>query len=158
MKRIALRVNGVRRWADVEDNETLLDLLRERLSVKSVKAACWRGECGLCTVIFNGRPVKSCLVLAREAENGEVVTAEHLAGRPGELAPVQRAFIDRGAFQCGFCTPAFAVASHYLLSTRRGEVGREEVKEYLSGLICRCTGYKQIVDAVLDASRRYRGG
>lgn len=158
MKRMALRVNGARRWADVEDNETLLDLLRERLGVKSVKAACWRGECGLCTVIFNGRPVKSCLVLAREAEDGEVVTAEFLAGRPGELAPVQRAFIDFGALQCGFCTPAFAVASHCLLVRRRGEVSREEVKEYLSGLICRCTGYKQMVDAVLEASKHYRRG
>ncbi len=157
MATITLKVNNVVRRVEVEDNEILLDVLREKLHVKSVKAACWRGECGLCTVMLNGKPVKSCLVLAVEADGSEIVTAEGLSGRPGELAPIQKAFIEHAALQCGFCTPAFVVVAHYLLTKTRGKVEREEVKEYLSGLICRCTGYKQIIDAVMDARKHYGG-
>ena len=155
MRTITLKVNNMVRRIAIEDNELLLDVLRDRLHIKSVKAACWRGECGLCTVILNGKPVKSCLVLAVEADGSNIVTAEGLSGKPGELAPIQKSFIDHAALQCGFCTPAFVVTAHYLLSKKKGRVEREEVKEYISGLICRCTGYKQIVDAIMDARKYY---
>ncbi|HEU97672.1 MAG TPA: (2Fe-2S)-binding protein [Fervidicoccus fontis] len=151
---ITLKLNGRMRTVEVEDNETLLEVLRDRLGEMSVKAACWKGECGLCTVLFNGRPVKSCMVLGVEADGGEVVTAAGIS-RDGELAPVQKVFIEHGAFQCGFCTPAFVVATHYFLQKNPNPT-REEVKEFLSGILCRCTGYKQIIDAVMDAAKYYR--
>ncbi len=150
---ITLKHNGELKTVEVEDNETLLDVLRFKLKDTSVKAACWKGECGLCTVILNGRPVKSCMVLAVEADGGEVITAAGLA-KNGELAPIQKAFIEHGALQCGFCTPAFVVASHWFLQKNPNPT-REEVKEFLSGILCRCTGYKQIIDAVLAAAKYY---
>jgi carbon-monoxide dehydrogenase small subunit len=151
---ITFKLNGRPRVIEVEDNETLLEVLRNKLGELSVKAACYKGECGLCTVLFNGRPVKSCMVLAVEADGGDVVTAAGIASN-GELVPVQKSFIEHGAFQCGFCTPAFVVASHYFLQKNPNPT-REEVKEFLSGILCRCTGYKQIVDAILDAAKYYR--
>ncbi|MCI4397162.1 MAG: 2Fe-2S iron-sulfur cluster binding domain-containing protein [Desulfurococcales archaeon] len=151
---ITFKLNGRPRVVEVEDNETLLEVLRNKLGELSVKAACYKGECGLCTVLFNGRPVKSCMVLAVEADGGDVVTAAGIASN-GELVPVQKSFIEHGAFQCGFCTPAFVVASHYFLQKNPNPT-REEVKEFLSGILCRCTGYKQIVDAILDAAKYYR--
>ncbi len=153
-REITLKLNGTTRIVEVEDNETLLDVLRFKLKEMSVKAACWKGECGLCTVLFNGKPVKSCLVLAVEADGAEIVTASGLV-KDGELTPVQKAFIEHGAFQCGFCTPAFVVASHYFLQNNPNPT-REQVKEFLSGLLCRCTGYKQIIDAILDAAKYYQ--
>jgi carbon-monoxide dehydrogenase small subunit len=151
---ITFKLNGRPRVVEVEDNETLLEVLRNKLGELSVKAACYKGECGLCTILFNGRPVKSCMVLAVEADGGDVVTAAGIASN-GELVPVQKSFIEHGAFQCGFCTPAFVVASHYFLQKNPNPT-REEVKEFLSGILCRCTGYKQIVDAILDAAKYYR--
>jgi carbon-monoxide dehydrogenase small subunit len=151
---ITFKLNGRPRVVEVEDNETLLEVLRNKLGELSVKAACYKGECGLCTVLFNGRPVKSCMVLAVEADGGDVVTAAGIASN-GELVPVQKSFIEHGAFQCGFCTPAFVVASHYFLQKNPNPT-REEAKEFLSGILCRCTGYKQIVDAILDAAKYYR--
>ncbi len=151
---ITFKHNGELKTIDVEDNETLLEVLKYKLKDPSVKAACWKGECGLCTVLLNGRPVKSCMVLAVEADGGEVVTAAGLA-KNGELTPVQKAFIEHGALQCGFCTPAFVVAAHYFLQKNPNPT-REQVKKFLSGILCRCTGYKQIVDAVMDAAKYYR--
>lgn len=153
-RQITLKVNGSVRKVEVKDNELLLDVLRDKLMVKSVKAACWRGECGLCTVILNGKLVKSCLVLAVEADEGEVITAEGLV-KDGELSPIQKAFIEHGAFQCGFCTPAFVVASHHLL-TINPDPTDEEIREHLSGLICRCGTYNQIIEAIRDAAPSYR--
>ncbi len=149
-----MTVNGERRAVEVKDNELLLDVLRDKLYVKSVKAACWKGECGLCTVLLNDLPVKSCMVLAMEADGADVKTAEYFI-KNGELAPVQRSFIEHGALQCGFCTPAFSLAAHHLLQ-RNPNATREEIKEYLSGIICRCTGYKQIIEAVEDARKYYQ--
>ncbi|HDN75539.1 MAG TPA: (2Fe-2S)-binding protein, partial [Acidilobales archaeon] len=150
---IRLKVNGVERVVEVKPNETLLHVLRDKLHVKSVKAACWRGECGLCTVLMNGEPVKSCLVLAVEADGAEILTVEGLAPF-GTLAPIQKSFIEHTAFQCGFCTPAFILTAHYIL-TKNPDATEEEIKEYLNALICRCTGYKQIIDAIKDAAKYY---
>lgn len=154
MRRITLTVNGEKRSVEVKDNELLLDVLRDRLFVKSVKAACWRGECGLCTVLLNDVPVKSCMILAVEVDGADIKTAEFFT-REGGLAPIQKSFIEHNALQCGFCTPAFVLVSHHLLSIRP-DVTRDEIKEYLSGLICRCTGYKHIIDAVEDAKKYYK--
>ena len=151
---ITLTVNGSRRSVEVKDNEILLDVLRDKLKVKSVKAACWRGECGLCTILLNGELVKSCLVLAVEVDGSEILTVEGLA-RDGELAPIQRAFIEHGALQCGFCTPAFLIVGHWLIN-RNPNPSREEIVEAINGLLCRCTGYKPIIDAILEAAKYMR--
>ncbi|MDG6940352.1 MAG: (2Fe-2S)-binding protein [Nitrososphaerota archaeon] len=153
-RRISLRVNGRRRTADVEDSELLLDVLRDRLGVKSVKAACWRGECGLCTAMVDGKALKTCLVLGVEADGSEVTTAEGLA-RGGDLSPLQKAFVEHGAMQCGFCTPAFVVTAHQmlLLDADRSD---EEIKEYMSGVTCRCGTYNQMLQAIKQAAKSYR--
>ncbi len=153
MREITLTVNGERRKAVVKDNELLLDVLRDKLYVKSVKAACWRGECGLCTVLMNDRLVKSCLVLAVEADGAEILTAEGLV-KDGEPSPIQKAFIEKGALQCGFCTPAFVISSHKLL-TMNPNPSDEEIRSFLSGLICRCGTYNQIIEAIREAQKAY---
>jgi carbon-monoxide dehydrogenase small subunit len=145
MRRIGITVNGKKRNAFVKDNELLLDVLREKLGVKSVKAACWRGECGLCTVILNGKPAKSCLVLAVEAEDAIVLTAEGLA--EDGLNEIQNAFVRHGAAQCGFCTPAFVLTCDYILHNIDVK-NEKDVLELLNGLICRCGTYNQIKEAV----------
>ncbi len=153
MREITLTVNGERRKAVVKDNELLLDVLRDKLYVKSVKAACWRGECGLCTVLMNDRLVKSCLVLAVEADGAEILTAEGLV-KDGEPSPIQKAFIEKGALQCGFCTPAFVISSHKLL-TMNPNPSDDEIRSFLSGLICRCGTYNQIIEAIREAQKAY---
>lgn len=146
MKKISFIVNGVKRNTLTKDNELLLDLLREKLGVKSVKAACWRGECGLCTVLLDGKPVKSCLVLAVEAEGSEITTAECIV--EGErLSDIQDAFIKYGASQCGFCTPAFVLTCHYIIKNGKAKTEKEAL-ELLNGLICRCGTYNQIREAL----------
>lgn len=150
MKEVAVKVNGHLRRRTIKDNELLLDFLRERLEVRSVKAACWRGECGLCTVRLNGSLVKSCLVLAVEADEGEVVTVEGISAG-GELAPIQNAFIKHGAAQCGFCTPAWILAANELLRTNP-HPSTEDLNEAVSGLVCRCGTYNQIREAVAEVA------
>ncbi|MDG6930324.1 MAG: (2Fe-2S)-binding protein [Nitrososphaerota archaeon] len=154
MRTITITVNGLSREATVEDNELLLNVLRDKLGVTSVKAACWRGECGLCTVLLNGLPVKSCMTLAVEADGKEVVTAEGLYSDE-RARKLQESFVEHGAMQCGFCTPAFVVTSHYVLS-RDPEIDGEDLKKELSGVICRCGTYYQIYDAVRDARKYYK--
>lgn len=151
MREIAVKVNGVIRRDTIKDNEILLDFLRDKLEVRSVKAACWRGECGLCTVQFNGRLVKSCLVLAVESDGGDVKTVEGLAEK-GELAPIQKAFVEHGASQCGFCTPAWVLASHQLLK-RNPNPTDADIEEATAGLLCRCGTYAQIKEAIHSVSR-----
>ncbi len=153
MREASVRVNGQVRRESMKDNELLLDLLRDKFQVRSVKAACWRGECGLCTVLMNGQLVKSCLILAVEADGGEVTTAEGIA-EDGELVPVQKAFIQHGASQCGFCTPAFVLTLHELLK-RNPAPNEKEITDAVSGLICRCGTYNQIREAVATASKSY---
>ncbi|MHA2296524.1 MAG: (2Fe-2S)-binding protein [Candidatus Hodarchaeales archaeon] len=149
-KKLILTVNGELVRVVVKQNETLLDVLRNHLHLKSVKAACWRGDCGLCTVLVNDTPMKSCLILALEMENQEITTIEGF-NKSGLLSPVQKSFIDHGAVQCGFCTPAFILTAEALLK-RNPKPSREDILEEFNGIICRCTGYEQIVQAVLKAS------
>ena len=148
--KISFKVNGLRYEVEVEANKTLLQLIRDDLGLTGTKVACERGDCGLCTVLLDGMPVKSCLVLAAEVDGHEVTTVEGISGE--ELNAVQKAFIKHGAVQCGFCTPAFIVTATALLK-RNPEPTEEEVKEAIDGVLCRCTGYRQIIDAILDAAK-----
>ncbi|WP_329139441.1 (2Fe-2S)-binding protein [Streptomyces sp. NBC_00670] len=152
--RVGLTVNGrPRRADDVWEGESLLYVLRERLGLPGAKNACEQGECGSCTVRLDGVLVCACLVAAGQAEGCEVDTVEGLADGAG-LAPVQRAFLDAGAVQCGFCTPGLLVAADELLRQRPCPTD-EEIREALAGNLCRCTGYEKIMDAVrLAAARR----
>jgi carbon-monoxide dehydrogenase small subunit len=152
----SLNVNG--RDLRVEDawlGESLLYVLRERLGLPGAKGACEQGECGSCTVIMDGRAVCSCLVLAAAATESTITTVESL-GENGRLSDVQQAFLDAGGVQCGFCTPGFIVAVHHLLEHNL-EPSDDQIKEALSGNICRCTGYGRILDAVKVAARVRRG-
>ena len=145
--RLRLEVNGEKREIDgVWEGESLLYVLREWLGLPGSKNACEQGECGSCSVYMDGILVCSCLVLAGQAEDREVVTVEGIA-EGDELHPVQEAFVEAGAVQCGFCTPGFVVATHDLLR-RKPEPTDEEIREALAGNLCRCTGYEKILDAV----------
>ncbi len=147
--RVSMMVNGDSRIADdVWPGESLLFVLRERLHLPGSKNACEQGECGSCTVLLDGEPVCSCLVAAGQAEGRQVVTVEGL-----EFGNVQRAFLDAGAVQCGFCTPGLIVAVHDLLS-RDPDPDDERIREALAGNLCRCTGYEKIIDAVHLAAQR----
>ena len=150
--RISLSVNGERREADLWGGESLLTVLRDTLELPGSKNACEQGECGSCSVLLDGELVCSCLVLGAQAEGHEVVTVEGLA-RDGGLHPVQQAFVDAGAVQCGFCTPGLVVAVADLLE-RSPHPDDDEIREALSGNLCRCTGYAKIFDAVRLAAQR----
>jgi aerobic carbon-monoxide dehydrogenase small subunit len=151
--RVTCTVNGEPRDADdVWEGESLLYVLRERLGLPGSKNACEQGECGSCSVYLNGALVCACLVLAGQAEGAEIVTVEGLAG-DGELHPVQQAFVETGAVQCGFCTPGLVVATHDLLE-REPRPSDAQVREALAGNLCRCTGYEKILDAVRLAAER----
>jgi carbon-monoxide dehydrogenase small subunit len=147
--RVALTVNGELREADVWGGESLLYVLRERLGLPGSKNACEQGECGSCSVLLDRTLVCACLVLAAQADGHEVVTVEGLAG-DGELHRVQEAFVAAGAVQCGFCTPGLVVATADLLE-RNPSPSDDEIREALSGNLCRCTGYAKIFDAVRAA-------
>jgi aerobic carbon-monoxide dehydrogenase small subunit len=144
--RIALRVNGEQHETDVWEGESLLYVLRERLGYPGSKNACEQGECGSCSVLYDGKLVCSCLVLAAQADGHEVVTVEGLGG-DGRLHRVQEAFVAAGAVQCGFCTPGLVVAAADLLD-QNPDPSDDEIREALSGNLCRCTGYAKIFDAV----------
>ncbi len=148
--RIALTVNGERREADVWGGESLLFALREQLGLPGSKNACEQGECGSCSVLLDGKLVCSCLVLAAQADGHEVVTVEGV-GSARALHRVQQAFVDAGAVQCGFCTPGLIMATVDLLDHTPSPTD-DEIREALSGNLCRCTGYQKIFDAVKAAS------
>jgi aerobic carbon-monoxide dehydrogenase small subunit len=151
--RLNVTVNGEPREADgVWEGESLLHVLRERLGLPGAKNACEQGECGSCSVYVDGQLVCACLVLAGQAEGREVTTVEGLAAE-GELSPVQEAFLQAGAVQCGFCTPGLIVATDDLLG-RNPEPTDGEIREVLAGNLCRCTGYEKILDAVRMAAAR----
>jgi len=154
--RIALRVNGEEHEADVWAGESLLYVLRERLGRLGAKGACEQGECGSCSVLIDGVLTCSCLVLAAAAVGRDITTVEGLTA-DDELSAVQRAFVDEGAVQCGFCTPGLVVAVHDLLA-RRPRPTDLEVREALSGNLCRCTGYGRILAAVQAAADAWGGG
>ena len=151
---ISLAVNGRTRSVEVEPHHTLLDLLRDDLDLTGAKSCCLVGECGACTVRLDGRIVDSCLVLAVEADGGEVTTVEGLA-IDGRLSPLQGAFLDCGAVQCGFCTPGQLMAADELLAGTPDPTVAE-IHEGLAGNLCRCGCYVQITDAVLAVAEAAR--
>jgi carbon-monoxide dehydrogenase small subunit len=157
---ITLTVNGSIEQVEVPSNLTLLQLLREKLALTGTKNGCTSGECGACTVILNGEAVNSCLVLAAECQDAEVLTVEGLAPS-GALDPLQQALIDEGGVQCGFCTPGILMSAYALLQ-RNPNPSEAEVREALVGNLCRCTGYLRILEAVQKAARiislRSQGG
>ena len=150
--RITVSINGEEHHADCWEGESLLYALREKLGFPGSKNACEQGECGSCSVLLDGTLVCACLVLAAQADGHEVTTVEGLA-QAGELHPVQQAFVDAGAVQCGFCTPGLVVATTDLLR-RNSQPTDDEIREALSGNLCRCTGYQKIFDAVRLAAGR----
>ena len=150
--RISLTINGEQHEADCWEGESLLFALREKLGFPGSKNACEQGECGSCSVLLDGTLVCACLVLAAQADGHEVLTVEGLAEN-GELHPVQEAFVEAGAVQCGFCTPGLVVATVDLLK-RSPSPSDDEIREALSGNLCRCTGYAKIFDAVRLAASR----
>ncbi len=150
--KVRFTVNGRAVAVEVDAETRLLDALRDNLHLTGTKEGCGEGECGACTVFFDGRPVHSCLVLALQAEGHEIVTIEGLAAGP-RLHPIQQAFVDAGAVQCGFCTPGF-VLSVYALLQGNPAPSDEEILTALEGNLCRCTGYAKIVDAVRLAAQR----
>ncbi len=155
MHEIALTVNGQRERASVPASMTLLELLRESLHLTGAKEGCGIGECGACTVLLDGLPVTACLVLAVEADGREVRTIEGEA-RDGELSALQKAFIDAGAVQCGFCTPGMILSARALLE-RNPNPSDDEIVEAIAGNLCRCTGYEAIVQAIRQAAGSLNG-
>jgi len=149
---ISFELNGRGVSLEAASNRTLLDLLRLDLGVTSVKRGCEQGECGACTVLLDGRPVNSCMVLAERVNWRRVTTIEGLEGEP-IMAALREAFMEGGAVQCGFCTPGMLISSYALLAENLRPSG-EEVKAAIEGNVCRCTGYVKIVEAVLDAAER----
>jgi aerobic-type carbon monoxide dehydrogenase small subunit (CoxS/CutS family) len=153
--KIQLTINGAAREIDIAPDEKLLDLLR-REGYLGVKFGCGRGECGVCTVILDGRAVQSCITFAAQANGRSVTTVEGI-GRPGKLHPIQEAILDHGAAQCGYCTPGMVCSAKALLD-ENPEPTEDQVRDALKGNLCRCTGYHKYVEAVLDAATRLREG
>ena len=149
--RVSFSVNGRREQIDVEPRRTLADALREDLGLTGTHLGCEQGVCGACTVLLDGEPVRSCLMLAVQADGSSLTTVEGLASERGDLHPLQQAFADCHGLQCGFCTPGFLISALHLL-TENPDPTREEIRAGLSGNICRCTGYVGIVDAVRQAA------
>jgi len=143
---INLIVNGERHQLDVEPRTTLLEVLRESLHLTGTKEGCGLGDCGTCIVLMDGKPVNSCLVLAADAGGRRITTIEGLAS-DDDLHPLQQSFIDKGAVQCGFCSPAMILSAKALLEDNPG-AGEEEIRRGLSGILCRCGSYKKIIEAV----------
>jgi len=152
---INFKLNGKDYNLTVPSNLTLLQIIRERLGITGTKRGCGKGECGACTVIFNGRTVNSCLVLAPKVDGAEVITVEGI-GTYENPHPIQKAFVEEGAVQCGFCTPGFVVSTYYLLS-KNPHPTEEDIRDGLSGNLCRCTGYIKIINAVKKASEELNG-
>lgn len=149
---ISLIVNGEEHPVTVDDRDTLLDVLRDKLSLTGAKEGCGTGECGSCTVLLDGWPALACLTLAVGAEGKKVTTIEGLAVN-GSLSPLQRAFIDHGAVQCGFCSPGMILSATALLSAN-AKPSREDIRKALEGNLCRCTGYNKIIDAIESVKDR----
>jgi carbon-monoxide dehydrogenase small subunit len=143
---IRLKVNKKSEHVSIPANMTLLTMLREKLGLTSVKNGCSAGECGACTVLLNGEPVNSCMVLAAECDGAEIITVDGLSEK-GEIIPLQKMMIEKGAIQCGFCTPGMLISAYALLQ-RNPDPSEDEIKTALVGNLCRCTGYVRIIDAV----------
>ena len=155
-KLVILNVNNTPYEIAVEPNRTLAQVLREDLNLPGTKIGCGLGDCGACTVIMNGRPVNSCLVLAVQANGAEITTIEGVAdGR--NLHPIQESFVNNGAIQCGFCTPGMILSAKSLLAKNPNPT-EGEIRTAISGNLCRCTGYQKIVEAVQEAAKTMRRG
>jgi carbon-monoxide dehydrogenase small subunit len=148
---LSLKVNGEFCSLKIDPQRTLLDIIRNELALTGTKEGCGNGECGACTVLLDGHPVNACLVLALQAEGKEVLTIEGL-GQEGALHPLQEAFISQGAIQCGFCTPGMVLSAKALLD-RNPRPKENEIREALTGNLCRCTGYQKIIEAVLSLQK-----
>jgi len=154
MKKVpmSLSVNGEEYDLYIPPNRTLLEVLREDLALMGTKESCGEGVCGSCTVLWNGYPIRSCLTLAAEVEGAEITTVEGLGRSDGQPDPLQQAFIDHGAVQCGFCTPGMLMTAHALLN-KHPKATEKDVRLAISGNICRCTGYTKIVEAIMDVAK-----
>ncbi len=148
--KVSFKLNGENVTVDVKPNEILLDTLRLRLGIKSVKRGCERGECGACTVLMDGKPVYSCMVLTPQAEGAEIETLEYLQERD-EVKVLIESFVKHGAIQCGYCTPGFIITAYALIKTRQNNLTNENILKGLEGNLCRCTGYKKILEAIVNA-------
>lgn len=153
--KIDLNVNGVTCTSDVEPRTTLLDVLRDDFLLTGTHAGCEHGVCGACTVLLDGEPVRSCLIFAVQADGYAITTIEGVATAPGEMSVIQDAFCETHGMQCGYCTPGMILTAHSLLE-RTHDVSREDIVEAISGNICRCTGYGQIIEAIEFAADRLR--
>jgi len=151
-----MRVNGREYAREVEPRTLLVNLLRDELNLTGTHVGCDTGHCGACTVMMNGRTVKSCMVLAVQANNAEILTVEGLAGRDGSLHPIQEAFTHNHGLQCGFCTPGVLMSALFLLQ-RNPRPTEEEIRRGIEGNICRCTGYVNIVKSVKAAAEAMSG-
>jgi len=149
-KTIQITVNHKPFVLTVEPNQTLLEVIREELHLTGTKAGCLVGDCGACTVLLDGKPVNSCLVLAVQADGKQVTTIEGIE-TPQGLHPLQTAFVEKGAIQCGYCTPGMILSAKSLLD-RNPRAGEAEIRKAISGNLCRCTGYQKIVEAIVFAS------
>jgi aerobic carbon-monoxide dehydrogenase small subunit len=150
--RISLTINGIGEQVDVPSNMTLLQMLRDKLALNGTKNGCAAGECGACTVLINGEPVNSCMVLAVECEGASITTVEGLA-KDGKLDAIQETLIETNGVQCGFCTPGILISAKALLN-RNPHPSELEIRDALVGNLCRCTGYIRIIDAVKKAALR----
>lgn len=154
-RRIVVKVNGVQYERDVEPRRLLVDFLRDDLELIGTHVGCEHGICGACTILFNGRASRSCLMFAIQADGAEVMTVEGLA-EDGKLHPVQEAFREHHGLQCGFCTPGMLTTSYEFLN-ENPEPNEEDVRMAISGVLCRCTGYKQVIDSVMSAAAEMKG-
>ena len=142
---------------DVQANRTMLNVIRDDLHLTGTKVGCGAGECGACTVIVDGKPINACLVLAPEMDGMHITTIEGVADRDGNLSPLQKAFVEHTALQCGFCTPGFVMSATALLNENPHPT-RDEIKHAISGNLCRCTGYIRIIEAIEDVANQSKGG
>lgn len=147
MQTIKMTVNGQVHEVSIDIRETLQEVLRHRLQLTGLKIGCGVGECGACTVLFNGKPVDTCIMMAIQANGADIVTVEGLADEHGEINSMQRAFIEHGAVQCGFCTSGLVVTASKMAETGK-RYTRDEIKREIAGNLCRCTGYQHVVDAI----------
>lgn len=152
MNKIALKVNGIDYEKEVDSDMRLIDFLREELKLKGTKEGCSEGECGACTVILNGKAVNSCLIYLASINRSEIITIEGLGLEDKKLHPIQKAFVEVGAVQCGYCTPGMIMSAKALLD-ENPNASEEEIREGISGNLCRCTGYEKIVQGVLLAKK-----
>ena len=151
MKKISIVVNGETRSVYVEPNEILLEVLRDKLGLKSPKCGCDSGDCGACTVMLDGKTVRSCLVFAIETDGHEITTLEGIS--KNGLSPLQKKFLEKNSFQCGYCAPGMILSATELLE-KNPHPTEHEVKEAIAGNLCRCTGYSPIIDAILEVSKK----